>query len=160
LAKATRRHEGAGRHAARKRDEYDLAAPADEGKTIEAVVAAHVIVPELRREFFDAVDINVVVARHDRYVIGTSDCFEPAPGPRIFAGQREINEIAGHRDMADGSRLQIARDRVQHVRPVDVFALALPIDETEGALARKLDALRRERQMQVGEMSECEHRAP
>jgi hypothetical protein len=43
---------------------------------------------------------------------------------------------------------------------VDVFAPALPIDETEATFARKLDALGRERQMQVGEMSESEHRAP
>jgi hypothetical protein len=42
---------------------------------------------------------------------------------------------------------------------MDIFALALPIDETEAAFARKLDSLRRERQMQVGEMGECEHRA-
>src|SRR4029077_17224606 len=93
LAEAARRHEWAGRHAGRKRDERNVAAAPDEGKAMEAVVAAHVIAPELRREFFDAADINIMVARQDCNVMGTSDCFEPAPGPRIFAGQREINEI-------------------------------------------------------------------
>src|SRR5260370_852700 len=36
LAKAARRHEWAGWHACRKRDERNLAAPADEGKAMEA----------------------------------------------------------------------------------------------------------------------------
>src|SRR5689334_24406429 len=45
-----------------------------------------------------------------------------------------------------------------HVGAVDVFALALPVDVAQSALARELGRLRRQRKMQVRQMRKCQHR--
>jgi len=89
---------------------------------------------------------------------GPTNRLQPSLCPGIFAGQRKVAEIAGDDDVFGGSRLQIARDRRQHIGAMDVFALTLPIDVAEAALARELGRFRRQRQMQVRQMRKCEHR--
>src|SRR5262249_4544776 len=83
--------------------------------------------------------------------------FEPARRRGIFARQREVDEVASHRDVVRGTRPQIAGDRVEHVRPVDVFPFALPVYEAKPTFARQLRKLWGQRQMQVRNMCESEH---
>ncbi len=76
----------------------------------------------------------------------------------VFVRQRQIDQIAGHRDVVGVARFQIAGDGIENFGPMDVFAFALPVDEAEPALAHKLRKPRpRRRQMQVGQMGESEH---
>ena len=98
-----------------------------------------------------------MIAGHDGDVAGVAERFEPRRARGVFVGQRQIDEIAGDRDVVDAMRLQIARDRIEHFGAMDVFALALPIDEAEAALADELREPRPRGQMQVGQMGEYEH---
>ena len=63
-------------------------------------------------------------------------------------------------DVVGRLRLHITGDRIEHVRTVDEFPFALPIDKAETALAGEIRNTRRRRQMKVGQVSQYKHCAP
>ena len=133
-AEPARRHERAGRHAGRKRDQRDITAPPHKRKTVETVVAAHIVAPERGGRLLDAAHIDVVIAGYNGDVARRPDRFEPLPRALVFVGQRQVDQIAGDRDVIGAVRLEIAGDGGKNFRPVNVFAFALPVDETKACL--------------------------
>ena len=84
-----------------------FAAPAHKRKYGNAIVAAHVVAPKLRRRL-DAADIDVVIAGNRGDVAGLPSAFSQSRAC-IFSRQREIDEVTGHRDMVETS--QVFRSR-------------------------------------------------
>ena len=78
------RHERAGRHAGRQRDQRDVAATPHERKTLAPVVAAHVVAPIGGGRLFDGADIDVVIAGDDGDIARRADAF------RAMAGRTHI----------------------------------------------------------------------
>ena len=157
VAEAAGRQERRRRQSGRERDQRNVAAPPHERKAVEPVVAAHVIGPVRGRHRLGAADIDVVVAGHHRDVSGVAERLQPAARARVFVGQRQIDQIAGDRDVVDAEGFQIAPDRLEDFGAMDVFALALPIDEAEAALVDELRKPRPRGEMQVGQLGEYEH---
>ncbi len=113
------------------------------GKRSSAVVAAHVVAPDMPPAIGSTrADIDIVIAGNDGDVVRRAErCRARRARAAIFVGQREIDEIAGHRDVVGRCAFRSRVTRVENVRAVDVFALALPIDEAEAALAEELRKL-------------------
>ena len=99
-----------------------------------------------------------MIAGNDGDIGWRPQLVQPRLRPHIFGRNREIDEVAGHRDMVGRGRLQVARQRLDHLAAVDKFALAVPIDEAEAALAGELLEPRPRGKMQIGEVAEHEHR--
>ena len=160
LAERARCHEWSGRQRRGERDQRDRAAPAQErkGAALSAIVAAHVFAPVLDRPALRPRNIDVMIAGNDGDIGWRPQLVQPRLRPHIFGRYREIDEVAGHRDMVGGGRLQVARQRLDHLAAVDKFALAVPIDEAEAALAGELLEPRPRGKMQIGEVAEHEHR--
>ena len=92
-----------------------------------------------------------------------TSCGEPSRSSQVRAsaysvGRDRFDEVAGHRDVVGLDRVEIADDGIENLDAMDIFAAALPVDETEPALAGKLYELRTQRQMQVGQLGKKEHR--
>ncbi len=102
--------------------------------------------------------ISVVIARDDGDVARPAKTVEPGAGARIFVRQRQVDEIAGYRDVVGAALLNVGGDRLQNVRAMNEFTLALPIDEAESALAKKLRGLWRQGHVQIGQVGQNEHR--
>ncbi len=151
-------HERSRRHCGRKRDQRHIAAPAQIRKAFEAIVAAHVSAPELGRHRFSAADIDVVIARHDGDVTSIAECREPGTSAGVFVRQREIDEVAGDRDVVETLRFQVAGYRIKDFGTMNGAALAIPVYKAQPALAHKLRKPRRRSRMQVGKMGKREHR--
>ena len=100
-----------------------------------------------------------MIARDHRDIVRRPERLEPGAGGGIFDRQREIDQIPGHRDVVGAGGLQVARDRVERLAAMDVFAAAMPVDVAEPALAGELKKPRPQRHVQIGQMCENEHRA-
>ena len=132
--------------------------PPQKRKTLHAVVAGHVVAPVLRRSVCHLPQVDVVIAGNDGDVLGAADGSEPVAGALILDRQRQIDEVAGDGDVVGRLRFQVARDLIENFAAMDMFALAVPIDEAEPALADELRQPRLQRHMQIGDMGENEHR--
>ena len=77
---------------------------------------------------------------------------------REFRLQRQVDEIAGHRDVVRPLRLHVGDQRVQHLAAVIFVAVAGPVEIAERALAREIAKPRRgqRRQMRIGQMRQRE----
>ena len=100
-------------------------------------VAAHIFFP-FGHLFFRRANIGIVIARHDRDVVRRADTGKPRTRLREFVGQREIDEVAGDRDVVGPLRPDIGNHSVQHIAPVEGLPAALPVQIAERALAREL----------------------
>ncbi len=153
------RHERSGRHAGRKRDQRHIAAPAQKRKAVEAVVAAHVVAPEfgwhlLRRRGHRR--------RGCRAATVTSWAWPSAASQaRARAYSSGSEKLTRSPVTAMWSKLCVLRsrdDRIENFGPVDLLALAQPIDVAEPALTQELrNRAALCRHMQIGEMGEREH---
>ena len=87
-----------------------------------------------------------------------ADAFEPGLRRREFRLQRQIDEIAGDRDVVRRLRLHVGDQRVEHLAAVIFVAVAGPVEIAERALAREIAKPRRgqRRQMRVGQMRQRE----
>ena len=144
FAKFAGRHERSGRQRRRERDQCDGATAAYERKraACRTIIATHVVAPIPGRPTARLRYIGVMIAGDYGDVRRRPDVVEPRARPRVFDRQRQIDEVAGHSDVVGRDRFQVARNRIEHLGAVDIFASTVPIDETEPALARKLGKLR------------------
>ena len=81
-----------------------------------------------------------------------SQRFEPARRIRDLRRQRDVDEVAGDRDVVRLYGVQIRDDRGEDVAAMDGVALADPVEVAEQPLRRELaDARRRQwREMGIG----------
>ena len=137
-------------------------APAQEreGGAAVGLVAAQIIVPALPPRDGGGADIGVVIAGNDGDVLRGADALQPRPRRREFRLQRQVDEIAGHRDVVGPLRPDVGDQRVQHLAAVVFVAVAGPVEIAERALAREIAQPRRRqrRQMRIRQMRQRECR--
>jgi hypothetical protein len=68
---------------------------------------------------------------------GVADAFEPGLRRGEFRLQRQVDEIAGHRDVVRPLRLHVGDQRVQHLAAVIFVAVAGPVEIAERTLAAR-----------------------
>src|SRR5262249_39911962 len=121
---------------------------------------AHVRGPMALRIARLAEDVGVVVAGDHGHVAWVADLCEPGTGLRKFGREREIDEVAGDRDVVDSARLEIGDDPVERRPQMKVPAVVLPVHVAEQSFARELVRSRRghRRKMWVGEVRQNESR--
>ncbi len=81
-----------------------------------AAVAAHVVAPVACREAGGRAHIGVVIAGHDGDVARAAERCEPGARRREFVGQRQVDEIAGDRDVVGRLRLEVGDQRAPACR--------------------------------------------
>jgi hypothetical protein len=90
-----------------------------------------------------------------------ADARQPGLRRLEFGLQRQVDEIAGHRDMIGALRLHVRNQRVEHVAAVIFVTVACPVEIAERAFSREVAQPRRRqrRQMRIGQMCkpECRH---
>ncbi len=156
-----------GRQRGGKPDQRRGPAPAHIGKrTRPAVrragadaVAAHVIAP-VRGGMLDRVaHIGVVIARHHAHVVRRAEPREPFPSRREFLLQRDVDEVAGDRDVVRRRGAQVMHQGFQHFGAVPDEAPPVPIDEAERALAGQLAKTRHRHgpEVRIRQMRQHEH---
>ena len=123
-------------------------------------VAAHVIAP-VRGGVLDRVaHIGVVIARHHAHVVGRAEPRQPFPGRREFLLQRDVDEVAGDRDVVGRRGSQVVHQGFQRFGAVAHEPPPVPIDEAERALAGQL-AKTRDRhgpEVRIRQVRQGEHR--
>jgi hypothetical protein len=72
--------------------------------------------------------IGIVISGHETYVRSRPQFIEPAARVLEFRRQRDIDEIAGHRDVVGPLAPEVAHDRRRHVAAMDGAALAKPVE--------------------------------
>src|SRR5262249_58456357 len=100
--------------------------------------------------------IGAVVPGHARHALGGAEPREPLVRGGKLGGKREIDEVAGHRDVVDVGRREVVLDEREHLGTMDGVAPAIPVDETEAALVGKLERARRRNgpEVRIGEVGE------
>ena len=97
-------------------------------------VARHPGAPSPARLVQRPRDIGVVVARNDGNVVRRAQHFQPQPRHFDFPVERQVDEVAGDRDVIGLRRLHVADDRVEdgitHMTPT----MALPVDVAGNSL--------------------------
>jgi hypothetical protein len=78
---------------------------------------------------------------------------------REFSRQRQVDEIAGDRDVIGRVRLDVVNDPLEHRGQVKAAALAMPVDEAAEPLAHELERVgpRQRRKMRIREMRQDKH---
>ena len=99
-----------------------------------AVVAGHE-----RRPVFQPLgpvdaDIGVVIARHDRHLVGGAQRVEPGAGEMEFLRQRDVSQVAGNGDVVVAFLGDVARHRLQRAGDMDVAAAQMPGQQAQDAL--------------------------
>ena len=125
-AELSARHQRRRRHRARQADQRQRPAPAQKGKHRPApvrgfagVIAVEIAAPMRLRVARRRPDIGVVIARHQGHVASGPEQFEPGERRGIFPRQREVHEVARHREVVVGLLLEIGDDARQHRAAVD-----------------------------------------
>ena len=103
--------------------------------------------------------IDVVIAGHQGDVLRRSQRFKPGARRWIFGRQRDVDEVAGHRDVVGCLCLEVGDDARKHVAAMDQAALAPPVDKAGRAFADELvqARLRQRPEMRIRQMREHEH---
>jgi hypothetical protein len=134
LSKLSGPQERCGRQRARSSYKRHVPAPAHEWKRLE-LIAAHVRAPFALRLCGGLAHIEIVIARHERDVIGRAELFEPRTrGPKLRR-KRNVDEIPGDRQMVVLLGGEIAHDRIQYIRTMDRSALTQPVEIAERAFS-------------------------
>src|SRR5262249_11828180 len=96
------------------------------------------------------------------YLLRLPEAFEPGARRRIFAGEREIDQVPGDRDVVGGLRLEVGDDAVEDADKMKMATVVLPVDEAAEPLAREFQGMggRQRRKMRVRQMRQHEHRHP
>jgi len=151
-----------GRHRRGNPDQGHRAAAAQEreGGAI-GFVAADIILPHFGGAMSGGADIGIVIAGDDRDMFRGAHALQPRPRRRELGFEREIDEIAGHRDVVRVLRPDIGDQRIQHLAAVVFVAVAGPVEIAERTLAGEIAKPRRRhgRQMRIGQMRQrkCRH---
>ncbi len=142
LADLTRRHER-GRFDRRvETDERDGADAAHErklrrrraGKLGAKLVGPHVVGPAPDADIAAQAGVDVMIARHDRHVLGRAHRVQPRLRRLVLHRQPEIDEIARDGDMIGLVRQQVRDDEIERGARMGAPALALPVEVAEAAL--------------------------
>ena len=159
-AKPARRHQRRRRHRRRDADQRQRAAPADKRIRRHAglCIAAQIVGECPGKAMPGGAHIGVVIAGDDRDLLRRADAFQPGRRRRELRLQREIDEIAGDRDVVRLLRLEVGDQRVEHVAAVIFVPVAGPVEIAEPALAGEIAQPRRwqRRKMRVGQMRQRE----
>jgi hypothetical protein len=157
------------RHRARGPDQRHVSALAHEGKgggepgdvvgAGDAHVAGHVVGPQPQPRVPGGRHIGVVIARHKGDPFGIAEGFEPLRGRPVFGPQRQVDQVAGQRDVVRPVRHEVGDQRLEDLRPVDVAPAVLPGMIADEALAPQLGRAHpgQRRKVDVGEVSQREH---
>ena len=123
-----------------------------------AGVAAEIISPCLDKAMPGGVDISVVIARNDCDAVRRADALQPFQRRRKLRLQREIDQVAGDRDLIRRLRLDVQHQRIEHVAAMEFPAIARPIEIAERALAGEFaqPQARQRRKMRIGQMGQHE----
>ena len=89
--------------------------------------------------FGPGANVEIMIAGHQRHVGRRAKRFEEQPRRREFGRQRDVDEIAGDRDVVRRLRLQIADDPGKRLRQMDGLAAAVPVEEAEDALVGEIE---------------------
>ena len=105
-------------------------------------------------------NIGIVIAGNHRDPVGWTDALQPCPRRHKLGFERQIDEVAGDRDVVRRLGLHIRNQRVQHVAPVELAAVARPVEIAEHAFAHKFAGPRprQRRDMRIGQMRQREGR--
>src|SRR5437867_1016957 len=104
--------------------------------------------------------IGVVVAGHDGDILRLAKPRKERARGRELGREREIDEIAGDRDVVDGLRLEVGHDAIEYGGAVEVPAPFLPVDVAADPLAHELErrGRRQRREMRVRQVRQHEGR--
>ena len=80
--------------------------------------------------------IGIVIAGHEAHLLRRAETFEPAAGALEFERQRDIDEVAGDRDVVRPGvgAAQVGDDRIECFGAMDGMAVAPSIGATEEPL--------------------------
>ena len=109
---------------ARQSNQGQRSAAAHERKARLAGVASLVVAPIKLRPRCGRAHVGIVVAGNDRHILRGAEALKPGSGGRIFGRQRQVDEIAGHRDVVRRACPDILRDPRQQVGAMEEAALA------------------------------------
>jgi len=159
-AKPAGGHQRRRRHRRGDPDQRQRPAPAHERKrrAVRRGIAAQILPERAGETMPRRPHIGVVIAGHDRDPLRRADAFEPGLGRGEFRLQRQVDEVAGDRDVVRALRLHVGDQRVQHLAAVIFVAVAGPVEIAQRALAREIAKLRlgQGRQMRIGQMRQRE----
>ena len=159
-AEPSGRHEGSRCYRARQPDQRQRPASPQEWKpNVADIIIAHELAPMRTQMRAGAAHIDVMIAGHQRHVCRRPQRFEPSASRRVLAGCRDVDEIAGYRDVVGCACLQVRRHTRQHLGTMDEAAFAMPVEKAGRALAHKLRPMRPRqwREMRIRDMGEHEH---
>jgi len=151
-----------GRHA----DQGDRATPAQKGEGVAlaaaAAVAAHVVRPMRPGLAPLHLDIGVVVAWNHRDVLWRSQLAQPDRRLDELRRQRDVDQIAGDRDVVRLLLAQIRHQRVEHFAAMDAVAASLPGNVAQDPLVEQGTGAdpRHWPQVQVGQVGQAKIHAP
>ena len=148
------------RHRRGQPDERDLSAPAHIGEAAHGAVVAARPRRDLGQEPFErALDVGVVVARHEAHRLGRPEPLHEDAARRPFARQADVAEVAGAGDVVGRGGADVGDERRENVHVVGGAAAAMPVEPAGDALREQLAHLRpRQRaDMRIGEVGEAEH---
>ena len=136
-AKPPRGHQWQRRHRRGDPDQRQRPAPAHERKrrAVGCDIAAQILPEHTGETMPRRPHIGVVVAGNDRDVLRRADAFEPGLGRREFRLQRQVDEVAGYRDVVRPLRLHVGDQRVEHLAAVIFVAVADPVEIAQRPLA-------------------------
>ncbi len=105
-------------------------------------------------------NIGVVIAGDHGDTIRNTDALQPCPRWRKFCFEREIDEVAGYRDVIRSLRLHVRHKCIEYVAPMEFLTIARPIEITERAFAGEIAKPRggQGRKMRIGQVRQCECR--
>ena len=145
---------------ARCADKGDVAAAADEGKTVlQRQVAGHVRPPRMHRAAQGAGHIGIVIAGYHREVVGQAEIVEPVAGGGDFHIEGDVDEVAGDRDVVRGLCLHIVEQQVEPAGRHRAGAGAMPVDVADHTLGNEVAeaGVGHGTQVRVRKMGEAKH---
>ncbi len=103
-------------------------------------------------------DVSVVIAGNDGDTVRCADALQPVQRRSKFGFQREVDEVAGDRDLIRLLRLHVRYQRIEHVAAMEFLAIAGPVEIAERAFAGEFGKprVRQRRKMRIGQVSQRE----
>ena len=89
-----------------------------------------------------------------------ADTLQPGLGRSKLGFEREVDEVAGDRDVIRLLRLHVRHQRIEHAAGMELVAVARPVEIAERTFAGELAKPQRgqRRQMRIGQMGQRESR--
>jgi hypothetical protein len=123
-------------------------------------VAGHPAAPGAAHLVEGSRHIGVVIARHHGNVISAAEHFKPLPGHVDLDVERQVDEVAGHRDMVRLGCLHIGHDRIYDIVMQELAPVAMPVHVAGDPLGDEIAIgyIGKRTKMDVGKMREPEHK--